>query len=543
VDRPLLRGKGPGLGPYSRRFDFAERTLLNVLDRQARERSDHPWLVFDAHDRLTFAEARRRVDRVGHALRDVIGAGDKVALLLRNEPAFFPAFLGAMAAGGVAVPLNADARGPLLQTLIESCDARVLVVRADLLDRLMALEHLGAIELVVVVGDGEAAPALGRAEVVRWEAWLRDRADTPPAQRPSAWDTALIQFTSGTTGGSKGAVLSHHYLYLCASTMTDTQRRRPDDVLSTPLPLYHVAALHLVAHSALHAGCTAHLRSRFSASTFWQEIADDGATFAAILGPMAGILLKTVTDCPDHRLRTVFCVPLPPGHEEFEGRFGAKLLWQGYGMTEIYPIPMPAAEDLLADVPPDTIGHPMSLMEYGVVDEHGRMLGPGEVGEMVFRPLLPLAMIDGYHRAPETTLAAVRNLVFHTGDLGAYDADGCLHYRGRRQDRIRCRGENISAVDIESVALGHEGVAEAAAYGVPGEFGEDEVKLDVVPAGDLDLSGLHGWLCERLPGYMVPRYLEACPPLPRTASERVEKYKLRARPLDRAEVREFPPRH
>lgn len=508
--------------------------MTRVLAEQARARPRKTWLVFDGTDTLTFAEAHELASRFAHGVLETVGRGAHVALFLRNQVEFMPVFYGAMAAGGVAVPLNAEARGPLLEYVIERSDARVLVARADLVDRLEQLDSLGGVEVVLVVGTGARLPTrIGRAVVERFGDWLAGRPQSAPEPAPNWEDLALIQFTSGTTGRSKGVLYPHQFLYLYSALVSDSLGRTEEDVLTTPLPLYHVAALHIIANSALHAGCTAHLKSRFSATRYWQQVAEDEATFSIILGPMAAIILKQVPEAPPHRLQTLFCVPPPPGKDEFERRYGVKLLWQGYGMTEVYPLPM---RPTMLEGPPDTIGYPVTWMEYGVVDEHDNLLAPGEVGELVFRPLIPNAMARGYYRDPEATVTAFRNFMFHTGDLASYDEDGCLHYRGRMQERIRRRGENISALELELVTLRHPLVLEAAVYGVPGEFGEDDVKLDVVLKADLPLGALHAWLEENVPRFMVPRYLERRAAFPKTPSERVQKYKLAEEGVARPEV-------
>jgi crotonobetaine/carnitine-CoA ligase len=181
-------------------------------------------------------------------------------------------------------------------------------------------------------------------------------------------------------------------------------------------------------------------------------------------------------------------------------------------------------------------------MDYGVVDEHDALLPPGEVGELVFRPLLPHGMVDGYYGDPEATVDAFFNFMFHTGDLATVDEEGLLHYRGRKTERIRVRGENVSAGEVEFVALGHPAVVEAAAYGVAAEIGEQDVKLDVVARGDLDLAALHAWLEDNLPRHMVPRYLERRDSFPKTPSERVQKWRLSGEPLDREAVLDAGPR-
>ena len=230
----------------------------------------------------------------------------------------------------------------------------------------------------------------------------------------------------------------HQFVYLYSSLECDSIGHLADDVLTTPLPLHHAAALHIVTCSALQVGAVAHLKSRFSASAYWDEVAADGATFGIIFGPMAAILMKTAPTAPAHRMRRMFCVPFPPGGEEFERRFGVRLLWQGYGMTEIMPHPMSA--EVEPGVPYDTLGHPVSWMEYGAVDEHDRLLAPGQTGQLVYRSLLPDAMAREYYRAPEATVEAFRNFMFHTGDLGYVDEQGRVHYLGRAQDRIRRHG-------------------------------------------------------------------------------------------------------
>jgi crotonobetaine/carnitine-CoA ligase len=535
----LLRGTGPGFGPLARRFPYERRTLLHVLAAQVEERPDQDWLVFDggvdARDRLTFRAAQDQAHRFAAALRDT--SFTTTALLLRNQREFMPAFLGAQAAGGVAAPLNPELRGPLLETVLGRCRAQVLVVRADLLDVLAAAPSLADVRLVLVCGDADGRAAVHGVAVVPFEEWCADRPSDPPAALPAPSDLAALVFTSGTSGGSKAAMWPHHYLYLSSATVSDALGHAPGDVLSTPLQMCHIAGLQVFAGSALQVGCTAHLRSRFSARSWWEEIAADGATFAMLMGQMAAMILDAVPVAPEHRLGHVYILPQPARREEFERRYGTTVIWQGWGMTEIFPhVP---SKNRLEDVPADTIGPAPAWVDYGVVDEHDRLLAPGELGEMVYRPLVPDAMARGYYGDPEATNRAFRNFMFHTGDLGYYDEQGRVHFAMRNQDAIRRRGENVSAVELENVARGHPDVVDAAAYAVPSELGEHEVKLDVIGRDRLDLDALHAWLVEQLPRFMVPRYLERRADFPRTLSQRVEKYKLARDGVDRAEVREY----
>lgn len=541
ADHPgLLRGTGPDLGPIARRFDDDDRTLLHVLAEQVRTRPDQDWLVFDGGgleaDRLTFAAAQQRAHQVAHAVH--ASGHRQIALMLRNQWEFMPAFLGTHAAGGVVAALNPELRGPLVETVLGRCGAEVLVVRTDLLPVLAAAPSLAGVRLVVACGDEDRATTVHGVDVVAWADWC-DRPPRPPQELPRPSDLAVLMFTSGTSGGSKAAMWPHHYLYLSSAGICDTMEHTASDVLSTPLQMCHIAGLQNFANSALHVGATAHLKSRFSASGWWDEIAADGATFAMLMGQMAEMVLDAVPQAPPHRLHTVYVLPQPARREEFERRYATRVVWQGWGMTEIFP--HPPARRRIEDVPADTIGPAPAWVDYGVVDEQDRMLAPGQLGEMVYRPLLPDAMARGYYGDLDATNRAFRNFMFHTGDLGYYDELGRVHFVMRNQDAIRRRGENISAVELETVARRHPEVADAAAYAVPSALGEHEVKLDVQAHAGVDLDALHAWLREQLPRFMVPRYLEQVADLPRTLSQRVEKYKLAARSLDRPEVREYEP--
>jgi crotonobetaine/carnitine-CoA ligase len=533
----LLTGTGPALGPYSLRYDAADRTLLRVLRDRAAEHPDRTWLVVDSAAALTFGDAWRGACRVGHALdRDGLPAGAHVGLLLTNQVAFMPAFYGPQVRGGVTVPFNAELRGEPLRNQLEHSEARLLIVRANLLERLEELDTLHAVERIVMVGEGAFPACVHGAEVVRWADWLAGVDETHAWPFPAHSAPCLLQYTSGTTRSQKGALYSHHYLFIASSGCTDSQSHTTASVLTTPMPMFHVAALHIVANSALHAGCVAHVKSKFSASRFWQQAADDGATWAIVLGPMMAMIDKRTPDpLPAHGMQRIYCPPPPANRARLAERFGIELLIQGFGMTEIYPMPM--MPDVPGEETPlDTVGRPPSWTDFGVVDEHDQLVAPGELGEIVFRPHLPHSMMSGYFKNPEQTAEACRNLMFHTGDIGYYDELGRLHYRGRTQERIRVKGEMVSAPELEYLALSHPDVLEAAAFGVPAELGEEDIKLDVRLTADLSVEALHAWLDGAAPRYMVPRYIELRDGFPKTPSERIEKYKLKAEGVERPGV-------
>lgn len=537
ADEGLLRGTGGGFGPLFRKFPFEQRTLFHVLRHQAEQIPDKPWLIFDDTDVLTFQEGYARACQFAHAMRTVVDEPNRVALLLRNQVEFFPAFIGAIAHGSAAAPLNPELRGEILERGLTKSEAHILLVRTDLLPLLSGLRSLATIRLVVACGSGEIPDTMHGVRVTSFDRFIEDQPATPPERMPSPVDPGAIIFTSGTTGGSKAAVSSNHYLYLFSAAVSDSFAHAPEDVLTTPLQACHVAGLQVIANSALQVGCTAHMKSFFSPSRFWDDVARDGATFCMLMGQMPAILLKTVESVPTHRLAHMYSVPYPG--LEFEQRFKTTIVWQGYGLTETFPhLP---SKRRIENKAPTCCGFAPEWFDYGVVDQNDRLVGPGEPGELVYRPRLPHAMFSGYYKDEAATNAALRNFMFHTGDIGFYDEEGAVHYLRRMTDTIRRGGENISAVELETVAASHPAVVEAAAYAVPSELAGHEVKIDVTISGDLDLAEFHAWLAERLPRYMIPRYLEALEAMPKTPSARVEKYKLAARGVDRSEVMEFEP--
>src|SRR5262249_40217321 len=177
----------------------------------------------------------------------------------------------------------------------------------------------------------------------------------------------------------------------------------------------------------------------------------------------------------DNRVRLAVIVPPPGDLEGFEKRFGLRVIYETFGMTEGLIIP----PSLYEPRRPGCCGKPIEDYEVRIVDDDDLPLGPRQTGEIVMRPREPYTMMSGYYKMPEATLEAFRNLWFHTGDHGYFDEEGFLYYVGRKKDAIRRRGENISAFEIESVVNGHPAVLESAAIAVPSELGEDEVKIVV----------------------------------------------------------------
>jgi len=526
VTAALLRGRRTSNGPCLSRYPLEQRSLSRLLIDQAARLPERAWVVFDdsrdalgdSHDILTYGAALARARQVATRLASSPrrGATPRVGLMMRNCPEYLVALHGTLLAGGLAILIDPDLPPAPLAALLERAALDWLLVDAD---------------------SSEAARRASQAPTQRveigadWNAWISAAtpAALPPLPRHDA--DALVMFTSGTTGQPKGVVMSHHYAFLYGAVATDSLSRTEDDVISGPLPLFHTSGLQMIVHSALHAGGTAHLRRRFSASRYWEEIAADGATQGCLVAEMGRMIQRRSADAPPHRLRNLSIGGLLD-HEEFERRFRVRVLWQGYGMTEAYPCPMgPAPWGGIEH----TIGMPMDYVEYGVVDADDRLLPQGETGELVLR-MPPHFMFERYLDDEAATQQAMRGGLFHTGDRMSISPEGLLAHRGRAGERLRHHGENVDPRAIELAALAQPGVREAAAFGVPGALGDDDVKLDVVADAGLDLAALRAALAAHLPKKSLPRYLECRDELPRSGTFKIRKHRLREDGVNRPGV-------
>lgn len=521
-------------GDVFNRLELRDRVLSKQLLDAAERFGDRPFADLPGGS-MTFAQVPDVAARAAGALRSLgVGKGDTVAVLSDNRFELVATLWGQGWHGGIGVPLNPGHRASTLHHIVSDSGARVLVVQAGKLAELEPIaKTIPAVETIVVVGEGEF-PRWQGPTFVGWDELLASAELVPPAPELSFADHYMMMYTSGTTGPSKGVLMSHHHHYCYAVPLVDNIGWGEDDHLYTTLPLFHTAALNTVLLPGLAAGARVTIRERFSASGFWRDVADCGATHVLLIGAMGNILMRQDVQPgeAEHRVRTLWCVPPPSDLPAFVERFRVQVFWQGWGMTEAYP------NQLVPDHPDkakNCIGRSTELFDLRVVDELDVDV-PADgttIGEIVVRPNLPYAMMTEYRNHPEATAAAFRNLWFHTGDLAAIDEEGYVYFWGRKKDAIRRRGENISAFELEQEVLTHPAVAQAAAIGVPSELGEEDVKIDVVLVPGATVTGeeLVAHLEQRVPHFMLPRYVQFRDALPMTPSERVEKYRLKAEGL------------
>jgi len=508
-----------------------QSTVLDALAHRLGTDPDGPYLDFEGD-----AYSARAIDtasnRLAHALAGLgVVRGDRVATLLENIPAQVITFFGALKLGAIQVPINTAYKGEFLRHQLADSGSRVVVVQGDFASRvsLIAGSRLPDLSACIVVGAPDE-PVVGVTHH-DWDGVLASATDAAvPDVGVGPGDMACFIYTAGTTGPSKGCMLPQHYVVCLADQIARAWQRRPDDVVLTPLPLFHFNAISICVVGTLVVGGSASIARRFSVSRFWPEVRRTGATMVSLLGSLA-ILIADAADHPDqtgHRLRLCAAAPMPPSTDAiWRDRFGCATFSGGYGLTEASLIGvLPAGEANK----PGAAGKPNAHeFEVQLVDDGDREVALGEIGEIVARPVRPNVMFVGYWRRPEDTLAVFRNLWFHTGDLGRLDEDGFLYFVDRKKDYLRRRGENISSFEMERIFHANPDLEDVAVHSVPSELGEDEVKVTAVltPGSSLTEEDLCRWAIDHVPYFAVPRYIEFRADLPRNPVGRVLKYELR----------------
>jgi len=492
--------------------------LGSILEAAAAARPDHPAIRLNEQT-LTYREIDRAARGVATSLRARgIVPGDAVALMIPNVPEFTIGYFGILYAGCMVVPMNVLLSAPEVSYYLEDSGARLLLAHPLFADPVRGGAASADVPVVWAGGEGDdSIAAMAAAAPI----------DRPHTTLPT--DTAVVLYTSGTTGKPKGAELTHSNLLInCALVVPKLLSFGPDDVALGALPLFHSFGQTCVQNAMIALGATFTLLPRFGPKEAFEVVQRDRVTiFAGVPTMYFALLNYDAADAYDvSSLR--FCMaggaPMPVDvMHAFEARYPVQIL-EGYGLSETSPV----ASFNVLDRPrkPGSIGYPVWGVEMTIFDDDDRPVADGERGEICIRGH---NVMKGYLKRPEATAEAIRGGWFHSGDIGVRDADGSYTIVDRKKDMILRGGFNVYPREVEEVLYSHEAIVEAAVIGVPHPSHGEEVKAVVTlgPGRELSAKGVIAHCKERLAAYKYPRIVEFSDELPKGPTGKILKRELR----------------
>lgn len=499
---------------------YESRLPGKLLKQWAAKTPDRPYMTI-AGRTCTFAQTDAHCRAVARGLAQRgLSEGKRLMLLLPNCVEFVFSWFASSMLGAVTIPVNITLKGPLLDYTIKDCRPDGLIVHHSLLANLdtLSAEARALLPWIAVVGN--AQEPLPTSAFAFDSLYVREGAD--PEIPGDFRRIQMISYTSGTTGPSKGVISSNSATFCSGHNFIKVMGMQQDDILYAPLPLFHGMSSRQGILPTLVTGAHIVIDEHFSASRYFQRATEVDATLGMVVHALIPLLKVQPPGEFDrrHRIRAMFNTR----HDrEFEERFGVHMV-EAFAMTEIsHVLNTPYPQRKWGST---GLAHPD--WEVRLVDAEDFPVAVGQPGELLVRPRKPYIMMDGYLNKPELTLHAWRNGWFHTGDMMYQDEEGYFFYLDRDKDRIRRRGENVSSAEVEMCVCAHPAVAEAAALPHPAGDGEDEIRIAVVLNGNAAVTQreLWEWLRERMPKFMLPRFVEFVAELPRTATSKVNKHQL-----------------
>jgi crotonobetaine/carnitine-CoA ligase len=498
------------------RFVTGEKYVLgNMLKQAAGKYPGSTYFWFEGKG-YTYAQVLEQSRRVAHGFAAMgVKKGDHVAILMENCPEFIFTWFGLSLLGAIEAPFNPFHKGNILEYLINYSDAEILVISSSFIDEIRSVEdRIKKVKTIIIEGQFDNNPfkkirALPFSMLLEKEASLAD-------VEVRYNDIMALMFTSGTTGPSKGVLITHNQAFFVASQYVTVNGAKKGDIGYGYIPLFHEAPQFGLVLGAMLYGGSFLLTRGFSPADFWQDIRKYNCTISGMFEVVIKILLMAPEqpDDADNPMRVFSTAHITPESQQaFEKRFNVRLV-NTYGLTEGDCTIVATCDDIR----PGSFGKPRGYFDVQLIDSTDRKVPRGKVGEIVLRPRQPHTIFEGYYKMPEKTLEAFRNLWWHTGDLAYQDEDGYFFFVGREKDMIRRGDENISALEVEKVVESHPGVMECAAVAAHSDVWGEEVKLVLVcrEGVKVDPAEIIAFCDERMAYFMVPRYIEFVASIPRT---------------------------
>ena len=504
-----------------------QATLAELIKDVARQQGDKAAIIFQDQP-ISYAQLDALVERAadGLAARGVV-PGDRVALMVPNIPPFVVAYYAIARLGAIVVPLNLLYKAEEIAYVLNDSEAKALIVFEGFYPHAAeAVRQAPSVEQVVVVGQGAAPEG-----TTPWAALVDGSALARQPTTVYPDDVAVICYTSGTTGRSKGAMLTHHNLIAnCEQCETiEDFRLTGDDRILLVLPLFHIFGMNVGMTRGLRVGATLILVVRFEPLPVLEQIQKHRATLFLGAPPMyvAWVNTPQLGDYDLSSLRHVVsgAAALPVQVlTRFKEVTGLEIM-EGYGLTEVSPV----AHGNFAGhkgIKPGTIGVPIPGMECRLVDDQDHDVGPGQEGEIILRGANVMA---GYWRKPAETAEAMRGGWFHTGDVATVDEDGYYAIIDRKKDMINAGGFKVWPREVEEVLFRHPAVREAAVVPMPDEYaGERPLAYVALKEGQQATADeLIGYCKERLASFKAPVRVEFRPDLPKLPTGKVLRRVLR----------------
>jgi long-chain acyl-CoA synthetase len=518
--------------------------LANILEQHVMKRPDKTAVVFNDL-RFSYGQLNAMANQVANGLTALgIGPGDHVALSCPNLPFFPIAYFGILKTGAAVVALNVLLKPREIAYHLQDSDAKALLCFEGTPELPMATMAKAAIAEVptcqhlIVMTTNPAAPAPVEGAMTLGQLMY----NRPPTYKTCATrpdDTAVLLYTSGTTGQAKGAELTHMNMVMNAMVVTELASPTADpsvernNVVLITLPLFHSTGQSAQMNANIYSGNTLVLLPRFDPAATIETMRREKVNYWTGTPTMYWALLQYVkanqvdtAPIAEHlRITSSGGAPMPVElMNEFQETFGVRVL-EGYGLSETSPVATFNHYERPSKA--GTVGQPLFGVEVMCADDDDQPVAAGEAGEVVIRGH---NIMKGYYKRPEATAEAMRNGWFHTGDIGIIDAEGYLSIIDRKKDMILRGGYNIYPRELEEVLMTHPAVSMAAVIGVPDERLGEEVKACIVRRPDAKVTEeeLTAWCKEQFAAYKYPRIVEFYEQLPISATGKILKRELRA---------------